>query len=232
MRIEVIEELVEIPSPSGMLEGVLAYPSDTMPKTLVLLLSPHPHLGGNMENNVVRHLGRGCAKLGHATLRFNYHGVGNSTMKDVPPASVRKYWAEIERNRAYERLLPDVRAAWDMLQAAAPEACGRVVIGYSLGAVLAGLSSEISPDATVIAIAPPIDRVALTGFENCRAHKVFVTGDRDFSFDADTFDTFFRQLPEPKHHERFTNGDHFFRKSEGDLLVAITPFLTPENGGP
>lgn len=227
MDSEITEELVEIPSTSGRLEGVLAYPSEAMPDTLVLFLSPHPHLGGNMDNNVVRHLGRGCARLGHATLRFNYHGVGNSTMQDTPPVSVREYWAEIERMRAYERLFPDVRAAWDMIQATVPDACGKVVIGYSLGAVLAGRTSEIFPDAAVIAIAPPIDRVALTGFENYRAHKVFVTGDRDFCFDEDVFDTFFRALPEPKHHERFAKVGHFFRKSEERLLKAIEPFLAP-----
>lgn len=227
MKTEITEESVEILSPSGTLEGVLAYPSNAMPNTVVLFLSPHPHLGGNMENNVVRHLGRGCAQLGHVTLRFNYHGVDRSTMPDTPHFSAREYWAEIEREQAYEKLLPDVRAASDMLQATISETRGMVVIGYSLGAVLAGLSSEIFPDATVIAIAPPIGRVELRGFNGYCSQKVFVTGGRDFSIDTDAFDDFFRALHEPKHHEQFTHSDHFFRRSEKNLLDALEPFLLP-----
>lgn len=227
MCIEITEELIEISSPLGRLEGKLAYPSDKMPDSLVLLLSPHPHLGGNMENNVIRYLGQGCARLGYATLRFNYHGVGNSTMNDPPPISAREYWSEIERKREYSRLHPDVSAAWDCIRACNPEANNTVVVGYSLGAVLAGLCCETFPNATVIAIAPPVDRVTLAGFESCKTHKVFITGDRDFTYDESAFNRYFRSLPEPRHHIRFSEEDHFFRKSEEDLLQKMLPFLLP-----
>lgn len=225
MHHNVSEELVEIDSPSGVLEGLLAYPSDTMPGSTVLFLSPHPQLGGNMENNVVRYLARAAAQFGHATLRFNYHGVGKSTIQNAPPISLPAYWSEIERTRTYERLIPDVNAAWNVLQATLPNASGNTVVGYSLGAVLAGITADIFPDANVVAIAPPFNRVVLTGFDRYRCEKVFVTGDRDFCFEPEAFSAFFDSLPKPKRHVLLADKDHFFRKSEPELFREIEPWL-------
>lgn len=225
MRYDTTEELVEIVSPSGVLEGLLAYPTEMIPTSTVLLLSPHPQLGGNMDNNVVRYLARAAAQTGHATLRFNYHGVGNSTMHNAPPMSLPAYWSEIERTRAYENLIPDVNAAWDLLQAALPNASGNTVVGYSLGAVLAGITVDIFPDANVVAIAPPINRVVLTGFDRYRGEKVFVTGDRDFCFEPEAFSALFDSLPEPKRHVLLADKDHFFRKSEPELFHQIQPWF-------
>lgn len=228
MICEVMEEITTIDSPSGALEGVLAYPCESMPETTTLLLSPHPHLGGNMDNNVVRYLAQNFAARGHATLRFNYHGVGNSTMCGSHRVSLREYWARIEKNREYARLLPDIEAAWQALRHAAPQASRELLIGYSLGAVLAGLASQYSPDATVVAIAPPVGRVQMSGFENFRAEKIFVTAGQDFAFDSGAFDQLYASLPEPKRQLSFPTRDHFFRKAEQELFEALTPLLNLE----
>ena len=47
------EEQVQFTSGPNTLEGVLAYPDDGEPEVAVLLLSPHPHMGGRMDNNVI-----------------------------------------------------------------------------------------------------------------------------------------------------------------------------------
>jgi alpha/beta superfamily hydrolase len=225
MDAEILEERIEFVSNSGRLEGVLAYPADGKPDARVLLLSPHPHLGGNMENNVIRHLARDCARLGLASLRFNYHGVGGSTMHEVTQVSPREYWSDIERTRSYARLLPDVEAAYDALRACVPNALETAVIGYSLGSVVMGLAAHMFPDATAIAIAPPVDHVTLTGFDQFRGTKAIVTGDQDFCFDETAFHQFYDSLSEPKHHLRFQVADHFYRKREAELFRSLTPFL-------
>jgi alpha/beta superfamily hydrolase len=230
MDTEILEERIEFGSNLGRLEGVLAYPAEATPDACVLLLSPHPHLGGNMENNVVRHLARDCAGLGLASLRFNYHGVGGSTMHHATEVSVREYWSDIERTRGYARLLPDVEAAHNALRACLPNACETAVIGYSLGAVVMGLAAHLFPEATAIAIAPPVDRVTLTGFDRFRRATIVVTGDQDFCFDETAFQLFFGALCGPKHHLRFQDSDHFYRQREGELFRALAPFLTDTHG--
>lgn len=225
MMREFTEEAITIESPSGALEGVLAYPCASVPPVIILLLSPHPHLGGDMDNNVVRYLAQNFAAHGHATLRFNYHGVGSSTMLDTRDLSAREYWAQIEKNREYERLLPDIEAAWKTLRVCVPDVRREALIGYSFGAVLAGLSSAYSPEATVIAIAPPVSRVRMSGFEHFRADKIFVTGEQDFAFESSAFDELYTPLAQPKRHLSFPNRDHFFRKAEHELFQVLVTLL-------
>lgn len=230
MDTEILEERIEFASNLGRLEGVLAYPVDATPDASVLLLSPHPHLGGNMENNVIRYLARDSARLGLVSLRFNYHGVGGSTVRDATEISLREYWSDIEKKREYARLLPDVEAAYNALRACLPNAPEMAVIGYSLGSVVMGLAAHMFPEATAIAIAPPVDRVTLTGFDRFRRATIVVTGDHDFCFDDAAFQCFYGALSGPKHHLRFQDSDHFFRKREEELSRALAPFLTSAHG--
>jgi len=57
----------------------------------VVIAGPHPLLGGNMRNNVVRCLGDGLAEMGFLTLRFDYRGVGRSR---GPQGDVTRHLAE------------------------------------------------------------------------------------------------------------------------------------------
>src|SRR5438105_13390404 len=43
-----------------------------------LLASPHPSLGGSMIAPVIAELAWALTRAGHATMRFNYRGVGSS----------------------------------------------------------------------------------------------------------------------------------------------------------
>jgi alpha/beta superfamily hydrolase len=69
---DVVVETVRFTAGAHRLEGELVYPEEQRPARAVVLAGPHPLLGGNMHNNVVRALGDGLARLGAATLRFNY----------------------------------------------------------------------------------------------------------------------------------------------------------------
>ncbi|NNL67031.1 MAG: hypothetical protein HKP30_12360, partial [Myxococcales bacterium] len=78
---EIVREKLRIPCRGDALDAELAYPAEGEPETTVLLLSPHPHLGGRMDNNLVRHLFVRAAEDGCAVLRFDYRGVGESTLR-------------------------------------------------------------------------------------------------------------------------------------------------------
>ncbi|MDP7639600.1 MAG: hypothetical protein QGG73_07780 [Candidatus Hydrogenedentes bacterium] len=65
MTFQIVEETIAIDSPSCLLEGILAYPCESLPESAALLLSSHPHFGGNMENYIVRYLAQNCAARGH-----------------------------------------------------------------------------------------------------------------------------------------------------------------------
>src|SRR5579859_4351866 len=136
------------------LSGTLGYPADGNPKLAVLLCSPHPNFGGDMENNVVAAL---AARLPAeaVTLRFDYRGVGGSRI-DLPSGlSVFDYWETVEQTLDYAEPLADTLTAVEvlsLLSAGLPT----ISIGYSFGAIMATRVGV--PDRRVVAIvgiAPP-----------------------------------------------------------------------------
>ncbi|KHE94229.1 MAG: hypothetical protein SCABRO_00002, partial [Candidatus Scalindua brodae] len=59
-----IEEHIRFNSDGLNLEGVLSYDENIINPPMVLLCPPHPHLGGDMENNVITALGNVLAENG------------------------------------------------------------------------------------------------------------------------------------------------------------------------
>jgi len=225
MLCEVVRERIHIPCESESLDAELSYPAEGQPDTTVLLLSPHPHLGGRMDNNVVRHLARRAAAAGCAVLRFDYRGVGKSTLQLPEGTSRFAHWEAMEDERSYERLLPDVRSAWLALREAAGPTPRRVLAGYSLGAILAGMVAGETDATHVLAVSPPVAKVGLEGFLGCTRPKLFVGGDDDFAFDQARFQAEFDRLPEPRRFVSLPGTDHFFRQEEDRLYEAVAGFL-------
>ncbi len=135
-------------SPGLTLEG-LFHRGERAPA--VVLCAPHPWLGGSMDSPVVAELAWAFTRAGHATLRFNYQGVGASQGKRKAPAPGQP-GLTIE---AVESEIGDALAAVGQL--AASTAHRRIALcGYSFGAAVAlGLAlarPELSP---VVLVAPP-----------------------------------------------------------------------------
>ncbi|MBI2434548.1 MAG: alpha/beta fold hydrolase [Candidatus Hydrogenedentes bacterium] len=215
-----VEELVAISCGSDSMEGILAYPEKGVPAFGVMLLSPHPHMGGNMENNVIRHIARRAAEACAATLRFNYRGVGQSSLRSEGGGNLYEYWARVERDREYDRVLPDVLAAWDWFKRSLPKNVPRVLLGYSLGAVLAGMVASRLDAVGIVSVSPPASRVPLRTLCSCKHPMLITVGDNDFACEVQDvrsaiFDT-------PISLEVITGADHFYRGLEnslGDVLA-------------
>ncbi len=222
---ECIEESVTFPSADLVLEGVLAYPTDQEPTIALLLLTPHPHMGGRMNNNVIEHMARRAAEDGALTLRFNYHGVGNSTSHITGDAALYKHWDDMEKEQRYEELLPDAHAALTYLRHCAGNQLPVVILGYSLGAILVGMLANNEVCHQLIAIAPPNAKATLRDFDHCTVPKLFIAGDNDFAFDKEAFLNLFEGYPSPKSFIEMTDTDHFFRKQEEELFQHILPAI-------
>lgn len=65
-----------IPGPAGALEAVLDVPPT--PVAIAVVCHPHPPDGGTMAHKVPMAIARELVRLGCATLRFNFRGVGQS----------------------------------------------------------------------------------------------------------------------------------------------------------
>jgi len=235
---EVLDEAVRFQTGDGIeLEGIFSYRNDVMPTHGALIVPPHPHFAGNMENNVVSELSRMLAAAGYLVMRFNYRGIGGSAIELPSDLSVFDYWETIEREARHEAPLADTVAAAEYLLQALGEQGNRLhIIGYSFGAVIGGLATVgMEQAASLTAICTPWKRRYDFSFlYGLRLPKAFINGKDDFVFDPDVFATEFAALPEPRVHE-VLGTDHFYRGEElqiaGRVCALLDTWTTGANDG-
>src|SRR5690242_14854981 len=96
---EIIHEQVRF-GKDEYLAGIFSYAARGNPTRAVLVCSPHPNFGGDMQNNVVAALAERFS-TDAVTLRFDYRGVGQSRI-DLPAGlSVFDYWENLEKTLEY-----------------------------------------------------------------------------------------------------------------------------------
>jgi len=132
-----LERMTVIPAGAETLEG-LYHSGRRLPSCVVA--PPHPRMGGSMDSIVCAQLAWAMTRDEHATLRFNYQGVGASTGE-----------ASGELKDA-----GDLRAAVDSLVETVGG--GRVaLIGYSFGAFLSAVVAAGDERVShCVLVAPPI----------------------------------------------------------------------------
>ena len=168
---------------SGELSLDALYHRGQFPPACVLA-SPHPALGGSMTAPVIAELAWALTRAGHATLRFDYRGVGASQGQTRhPPGSLRigpledelaDFFAAADQLRATARSAEGAaRAAADdgLVRMAAdatadlPAGTGLCAIGYSFGAAVVLAAAPDPRISRIILVAPP---TALADFSTLR----------------------------------------------------------------
>ena len=204
------------------LSGVLSYPATGNPERAVLVCSPHPNFGGDMENNVVTALAERLSQDA-IVLRFNYCGVGQSRIDLASGLSVFDYWEKVEQTRDYAEPLADTAAAADELFAQSG-GLPMVAIGYSFGAIMGTRVAVRDPRIVAMAgISPPLKRVAFEHLVDCRKPCLLVSGLDDFVYDAGVA----RQLIDAAGRSLTVErpaADHFFIGLEADLADRVARF--------
>lgn len=203
-----MEEQVKFPVGEIVLEGLLSAP-DKKPRAGVVICHPHPLFGGDMHNNVVTSVAQALQQAGHATLRFNFRGVGLSGGLHDEGQSEED----------------DVKAAVECLLASTtPDIVA--VAGYSFGSTV-GLKAGVEDPrvGALIGIALPIARRDVTFLEGTAKPKLLISGDRDDISPADRLRTLVGRLAEPKQLVLVSGADHFFIGLEQDVADAVVRFL-------
>lgn len=209
---DILEEGVRIPSSPDELDGVLAYPFAERPQRAAIVVGPHPMMGGRIENNVVRAVGRGLAERGFLTLRFRFGGEG-------PSAEIMdEFWksgrAPDDPRRAQESI-----AAWKWLREV--QHVPTVAIGYSFGAsLLADLSAD-SRISHIVMIGATLARHDYRRIAESLLPKLVITADNDFATPLDVTRAWFDRASEPKHLVVIEAAEHFYRGQEPRLVAEI-----------
>jgi alpha/beta superfamily hydrolase len=111
------------------------------------IASPHPALGGSMIAPVIAELAWALTRAGHATMRFNYRGVGSSrgtSRHEAGSLRIEDVKDEVEDlQKIVEQLLATTRM---------PSVCA---VGYSFGAKVVLDAVQDPRISHVVLVAPP-----------------------------------------------------------------------------
>jgi alpha/beta superfamily hydrolase len=219
-----ITESVWFASGELALEGRLSYPESGEVRGAAVMAGPHPLLGGDMDNNVVRGLCSGLAQRGVAVLSFNYRGIGASA--GVPPdvtASLAEFWTTA-RTEEEEHYANDFRAALGALALQVGTEVPRALVGYSFGCSLLTAGVD-DPECPLVLVAPTIGQHTYAAPERVPNPVLVVASDEDFAHDADSVTEWFTRLGGPKRLVRGDWDSHFFRGLEEQLAETVFAFL-------
>jgi uncharacterized protein len=208
------EQQITFKSGELTLEGLLASPGGSARAAVVC--HPHPMYGGSMYNNVVEAVLAAMWRLGYATLRFNFRGVGES---------------EGEHDGGIGEV-DDARAALKFLAAqTGVGASDAVMAGYSFGASVA-MRAGIDDGAVgrIVAVALPIAMMPIESIASSKA-VLLVSGDRDSYSPIPKLQDFVEKLGATAKLEVITGADHFFGGYEDRLSEAIQNALDLQSAG-
>ncbi|MGD9602511.1 MAG: alpha/beta hydrolase [Gammaproteobacteria bacterium] len=209
------------------LEARFAYAEDLAhPSRAVLLCPPHPFLGGDLDNNVVRALAESLADAGCAVLRFNYRGIGASSCARDLAADEREFWQD-SRCPAYEgEIRIDARDAFAALRALLPDVHRFAVVGYSFGCLPAlDIAREATLDRLCL-VSPPLAKWPIPAHAYAlECPRLLCCAPDDFACPVADMERLDASAPGVHALRVFPDADHFFIGHEQVLADAVVAFM-------
>lgn len=202
------EFLREIPGPQGPLEALLDMPAGA-PRAVAVFGHPHPLHGGTLHTKAVYQASKAMTRIGAASLRFNFRGVGRSA------GTFDSGIGEQD----------DFRAA---VTFAAERFPGLPIwaAGMSFGAWVAMTTGADDPRVSLLfGIAPPVDRYDFERLVTCTLPKFIVHGERDELVSIKDVRKFYSRLPEPKELVVIEDADHLFAGKTSEVGDAVEDLL-------
>ena len=206
----------DIAGAAGRLEALLTEPEPSAtgtiaaPRAIAVFAHPHPQHGGTMHSKVVYRAAKALGRIGCATLRFNFRGVGTSD-------------GAFDQGRG-ER--DDYRAALDFMAARYP-GVELWAAGFSFGAWVALTVGVDDPRvSTVLGIAPPlIGTYDMSSVVSSSKPKFLIHGERDELIPLKEMWRFYGTLTEPKELVVIDAADHVFDGHVSEVGDAIEDLL-------
>ena len=204
---------VIFPGPEGRLEGRFSPPP--RPRAPVaMILHPHPHGGGTMNDRITQALYKTFVRRGFAVLRFNFRGVGRSQ--------------GTFDNGIGE--LSDAAAALDWVQSFHPEAQTTWIGGFSFGAWIGMQLLMRRPEIRgFISVAPPANMYDFSFLAPCPASGIIVQGTHDEVVSASAVQKLVDKLRTQKgitiHHDEIRNANHFFENELDQVMMSVDNYL-------
>ena len=201
-----LERSVVVKSGDLVLDA-LSHRGPRMPRCV--LASPHPALGGSMTAPVIAELAWALTRAGHATLRFDYRGVGASQGRSRHAAG-----SLAGGSRLSPRDLSD--EVEDLFAAADQVRLGQTLcaVGYSFGAAVVLAAANDPRIEKVILVAPPTSIADFSRLASVSKPLLVICAHHDALTDRAALQAW---LPEGAALEVVPHSDHSFRRGLTDL---------------
>jgi hypothetical protein len=174
-----------------------------------VLCHPLPLYGGNMHNNVVETARQAFARLGWATLRFNFRGVGASG-----------------RSRGQDQKdAQDLNAVSEYLKTCSPGPIDFAAYSYGAWVALEAIRMGLSPDSLIL-LSPPLDFISFEGLKLPEVPRLVTIGNQDDFCSVESLRKWLSTQPGPPvPMEILPYTDHFYWGTEGELYEKIDAFI-------
>lgn len=174
----------------------------------VVVTHPHPLYGGDMHNPVVSAICEAYRRKGHATLRFNFRGVGGSQGRH-------------DHGRGEQT---DLRAALAFL---ATEGIGKIELaGYSFGAWINSLAvQDEAPVRHLVMVSPPVDFLDFSPVGALPGLRLVVTGSRDDIAPVEAIRPLLSGWNPTAAFEIIAGADHFYGRHLRLLKDSLSRFI-------
>lgn len=198
-----LERMVVIPEGELHLEG-LYHRGERQP---VVIAPPHPQYGGSMDSPVLNEMAYAFYRLKHASLRFNFKGVGASQggMTGDPDSAVEDYRAVVSQAVLNSPGFEKVIAA-----------------GYSYGAHVALLASQADPRVEkLLLVAPPIRLMDFSALRETGLETHIIAAGADDYCPLYRLKDIVNENLEHLHLHVIEMADHFFSRGLGQIGTVI-----------
>ena len=209
-------EEIFIPGPSGRIQAKY-FKNKQEGRPVALVLQPHPQYGGTMNNRIVYETYNCFYKNKFSVIRINFRGVEKSD--------------GVFDNGQGE--LSDAAAALDWLEKENPSFAQCWVSGFSFGALICMQLIMRRPEVNkFIAISPQPNVYDFTFLSPCPTSGLVVYGKKDELVPFDYISEMDKRLSLQKgikvEFQSVNEANHFFTKSEKDLVKTIDKYLKKE----
>lgn len=199
------QQALFLSGPEGRLEALTTWPPIESCQAVVIVCHPHPLYHGTMYNKVVTTLAKSFERLGFATVRFNYRGVGQSAGEyghmtgEIADLMAVKAWVE--------RVLPGMPIA---------------LAGFSFGSYIAASVANQCPEVLeLVTVAPAVNHADFSQLTAIQCPWRLIMGEADEVVPYEEVRAFADHPPSPLDFISLPATSHFFHGRLVELQAAV-----------
>lgn len=212
----ILEETIPVQVDDGVtITAVIGYCDDAKTDDIVVIFPPHPALGGDSDNNIVRAVYQGFAQAGKVAVRFDYRGVKSST-GGTHSTHMLAYWDVLERSRDYSIIVQDTETVIEAVRLTVNPTSRLLFVAYSFGNVIALELMGRMNVKKLFGISPPIGAYEFEPYFLEKRERSFAIAAHDMFCDKGRMQELAERFDFPL--VLIDAEDHFFRGCEDVLF--------------